>query len=117
MIVNLHVPWLALAMAPRVAPRKSIPSCSLTDRHTVFTYHSMPPCQEPSCFLANTALPLRYCGVARILSARSARDGELPWCNCACPYVPPLCVACALSVRAPSRPLCWNARIASADDL
>ena len=77
----------------------------LLDRHTVFTDHSTSPCQEPSCFLANTALPLRYCGVARILSARSARDGELPWCNCACPYVPPLCVPpLALSAGTPASP-------------
>lgn len=107
--------WLALAMAPRVASQISIPSWSFTGRHTIFTYHSTSLWQVP--YPASSKHGLAFAPVARVPSARSARDGELPLCNCACPCVPPLCVACAPSVCAPSCPLCWNARIASADDI
>ena len=113
--------WLALAKAPRLASQKHpilVLDVSLTDRLTIFTYHSTSLWQVPYPASSQTR-PCLCSGCPRPVtpSARSARDGELPLCNCACPCVPPLCVACAPSVCAPSCPLCWNARIASADDI
>ena len=107
--------WLALAKAPRLASQKHPILVLDGPSHDLHISQHVPVASALSCFLANDGLA--FAPVARVPSARSARDGELPLCNCACPCVPPLCVACAPSVCAPSCPLCWNARIASADDL
>ena len=88
--------WLALAMAPRVASQKH-PIPSLMDRHTIshdlqhITAHSTSPWQEPYPASSQTRPCHSFAPVARVPSARSARDGELPLCTVHA-LVCPLCV-------------------------
>ena len=98
MIVNLHVPWLALAMAPRVAPRKSIPSCSLTvtrsSQITARPCHSVTAVLPASCQLV--AL------VTASFPGATVHAPMYPLCVWRVPFlcVPPL----ALSAGTPASP-------------
>jgi hypothetical protein len=64
--------WLALANRPLVSPRKSkIPSWSLTDRHTIFTYHSTSLWQVPYPASSQTR-PCLCSGCPRPVSSKSS---------------------------------------------
>ena len=98
MIINLHVPWLALAMAPRVAPRKSIPSCSLTvtrsSQITARPCHSVTAVLPASCQL-----------VALVTASFPGATVHAPMCPLCAWRVPPLCVPpLALSAGTPASP-------------
>ena len=98
MIVNLHVPWLALAMAPRVAPRKSIPSCSLT-----VTWSSQITARP--CHSVTAVLPASCQLVALVTASFPGATVHAPMYPLCVWRVPPLCVPpLALSAGTPASP-------------
>ena len=111
MIVNLHVPWLALAMAPRVAPRKSIPSCSLTvTRSSQITARprvkSLPASsQTRPCHSVTAVLPASCQLVALVTASFPGATVHAPMYPLCVWRVPPLCVPpLALSAGTPASP-------------